>query len=148
MPAIHANIAAGGGPLVIAHIGVSIPRMQALIAAGHTAPNPITGTFLIDTGASGTCVDDTFISQLGLQPTGRVAIMTPSTGGGVHHCDQFDISLFIPGNSAGQGHLIGALPIIATHLKNQGIDGLIGRDVIDECTFVYNGTAKMFTLAY
>jgi aspartyl protease len=148
MPAIHANIASGG-PLLIATIGVSVPRMQAILAANAVVPNPITGTFLIDTGASGTCVDDTFISQLGLQPTGVVPIMTPSTGAGLHHCNQFDVSLFIPGNSTNAGgHLIPAIPIIATHLKNQGIDGLIGRDVIDNCTFIYNGTAKYFTLAY
>jgi hypothetical protein len=133
--------------LLIATIGVSMPRMQAIIAANGTVPTPITGTFLIDTGASGTCVDDTFIAQLGLQPTGTVPIMTPSTGAGLHHCDQFDVSMFIPGGNSA-GHLIPALPIIATHLKNQGIDGLIGRDVLDSCTFIYNGTAKFFTLAY
>jgi Aspartyl protease len=147
MPAIHANIAAGGS-LLIATIAVSVPRMQAILAAGGTVPNAITGTFLIDTGASGTCVDDTFISQLGLQPTGVVPIMTPSTGAGLHHCNQFDVSMFIPGDDPSRGHVIPALPIIATHLKNQGIDGLIGRDVIDNCTFIYNGTAKYFTLAY
>lgn len=147
MPAIHANIAVGG-PLLIAHIGVSVPRMQAIVAANQQVPPAITGTFLLDTGASGTCVDATFIAQLGLQPTGTVPIMTPSTGTGVHHCDQFDVSLFIPGATQGQGHLIPAVPIIATHLKNQGIDGLIGRDVLDNCTLIYNGSAKFFTLAY
>lgn len=147
MPATHANIATGG-PLLIATIGVSIPRMQAILAANGTVPTPITGTFLIDTGASCTCVDDTFIAQLGLQPTGVVPIQTPSTGAGLHHCDQFDISMFIPAATNTAGHLISALPAIATHLKNQGIDGLIGRDVLDNCTFIYNGTAKFFTLAY
>lgn len=147
MPAIHANIASGG-PLLIANIGVSVPRMQALIAANQPVPAIVKGTFLLDTGASGTCVDATFIAQLGLQPTGTVPIMTPSTGSGVHHCDQYDVSLYIPGNATGQGHLIPAVPIIATHLQNQGIDGLIGRDVLDNCTLIYNGTAKMFTLGY
>jgi hypothetical protein len=148
MPAIHANIASGG-PLLIAHIGVSVPRMQALLAVNGVVPPPIAGTFLIDTGASGTCVDATFISQLGLQPTGTVPIMTPSTGNGLHHCDQFDVSFYIPPNSAGVGgHLVPALPIIATHLQGQGIDGLIGRDILDNCTFIYNGTAKYFTIAY
>jgi len=147
MPAIHSNIAPGG-PLLIATIGVSAPRMQAIMAAGGTAPAAISGTFLIDTGASGTCVDAAFIAQLGLQPTGVVPIMTPSTGSNLHHCNQFDVSMFIPGGTSGGGHLIPALAVIETHLKNQGIDGLIGRDVIDNCTFIYSGTAKFFTLAY
>ncbi|WP_316206044.1 retropepsin-like aspartic protease [Bradyrhizobium sp. SZCCHNR3058] len=122
--------------------------MQALIAANQAPPPPLTGTFLIDTGASGTCIDDTFISQLGLQPTGVVPIKTPSTGGGLHHCNQFDVSMFIPGGVVGQGYLIEAIPIISTHLQSQGIDGLIGRDVLDNCTLIYNGTAHHFTLAY
>jgi hypothetical protein len=102
MPAIHANIAAGG-PLLIAHIGVSVPRMQAILDAGGVVPTAIVGTFLIDTGASGTCVDETFIAQLGLQPTGTVPIRTPSTGVGLHHCNQFDVSMFIPGNDPARG---------------------------------------------
>ena len=36
MPAIHVNIASGG-PLLVAHINVSLPRMQALNLAGATS---------------------------------------------------------------------------------------------------------------
>jgi len=145
MPAIHVNIAPGG-PLLVAHINVSIPRMQALNAAGSHLPPAATGTFLLDTGASCTCVDPALLNSLGLQPTGRVLISTPSTAGQPHHCNQYDISIFIPGSSG--GHLVPALPAVETHLRSQGIDGLIGRDVLDNCTFIYNGTLKIFTLAY
>lgn len=147
MPAVHLNIPAGG-PLILTVIGVSVPRLHALQTAGITAPTAGVGTFLIDTGASCTCVDTQLISNLGLQPTGRVAISTPSTGGGSHFCDQFDISLFIQGVNGSPGHLVSALPVVATHLKAQGIDGLIGRDVLKNCTFIYNGTAAFATLAY
>lgn len=147
MPCINVNIAAGG-PLLIAHIAVSLPRLQALTAAGQPAPTPATGTFLVDTGASCTCVDDALIAALGLQPTGRVQISTPSTAGKPHFCDQFDISIFLPSSVVNVGHLIPAIPVVSTHLRSQGIDGLIGRDVLKDCTLIYNGTADLFTIAY
>jgi hypothetical protein len=147
MPCINVNIAAGG-PLLIVHLGVSLPRLQALNQAGLPIPPGATGTFLVDTGASCTCVDPALIVNLGLQPTGSVHVQTPSTQGQPHSCDQFDISIFIPSSTATIGHLIPAIPIVATHLQSQGIDGLIGRDVLKDCTLIYNGTAGMFTIAY
>jgi len=148
MPSINVNIAADG-PLLIVHIGVSVPRLAALTAAGLPVPPVAPGTFLIDTGASCTCVDPGLLAGLGLQPTGRVLISTPSTAGQPHHCEQFDVSIFIPAVApAVSGHVVPAIPIVATHLKSQGIDGLIGRDVLKDCTLIYNGTSGMFSLAY
>jgi hypothetical protein len=45
-------------------------------------------------------------------------------------------------------YLINALPVVETGLSIQGIDGLLGRDVLNDCTLIYNGTAAMCTLAY
>jgi len=106
------------------------------------------GLFLVDTGASGTCVDPDLIKSLSLQPTGKTAISTPSTAGSVHYCDQYDVSLFIPGNAGIGGHIVAAIPIITTHLRSQGIDGLLGRDVLNNCVVIYNGSASFLTLAY
>ena len=77
-----------------------------------------------------------------------MAISTPSTAGNLHPCDQFDISIFIPSAVATVGYLIPAIPVLATHLRSHGIDGLIGRDVLKDCTLIYNGTAGLFTIAY
>jgi hypothetical protein len=149
MPCINVGLQPGG-PLLRVLVGVSSPRAQALTSAGLQVPTGVQGTFLVDTGASCTCADPDLIQSLGLQPTGRTAIQTPSTASGPpHFCDQYDVSIFIPGNPAvGGGHLVAALPIIATHLRSQNIDGLIGRDVLNGCTLIYNGTASIFTLAY
>jgi hypothetical protein len=147
MPSI--NIQVGfSGPLVNANIGISIPRQHALVAAGMQVPSLFQGQFLIDTGASSSCVDSGLIAKLGLTPTGSVNIHTPSTNGVAHSCNQYDIMLFIPGANSGTGCLIEALGVIETSLSTQGIDGLIGRDLLDRWTCVYNGSANMFTICY
>src|SRR4051812_33831012 len=104
MPSVSLNVQPGG-PLIAVMVGVSTARFQALTGAGQTPPPAATGMFLIDTGASCTCVDPDLLSNLGLQPTGTAGIRTPSTQGGApHYCDQYDVSLFIPDSSVGGGH--------------------------------------------
>ena len=44
--------------------------------------------------------------------------------------------------------IIEAMPVLETHLRSQGIDGLIGRDVLQKCNLVYNGQLNLFTLSY
>jgi len=147
MPSINASLSAAG-PLLAVMVGVSAPRAAALQRVGMVPPQYVRGTFLIDTGASGTCLDPNFVRSLGLVSTGSVSIQTPSTAGNPVSCNQYDVSIFIPDHIGQGGFFIGALPVIETPLASQGIEGLIGRDVIDRCTLVYNGSANMFTLAY
>lgn len=146
MPSINLPVQQPAGPLIQVIVGVSAPRHRALTAAGKPIPAPVSGTFLIDTGASGTCVDPALVAPLGIPPSGSVAIQTPSTAGGVHQCNQYDVMLFIPDGNG--GHFIEVMPILETSLKNQGIDGLLGRDVLQNCVFIYNGTSGQFTLSF
>lgn len=44
--------------------------------------------------------------------------------------------------------MIGAIPILATHFRSQGIDGLIGRDILNRCMLVYNGITGGVSLAH
>jgi hypothetical protein len=148
MPSIALNFGQAG-PLVQVVIGLSVPHRDALQKAGKALPAPVTGTFLIDTGASGTCVDPNFVAPLGLIPTGSVTIQTPSTNGSGHVCHQYDVSLIIPnGNPAANPLVIDAMPIMETALRSQGIDGLIGRDVLSLCSFHAHGPFGMFVLSY
>ena len=137
------------GPLVQVIIGLSLPHRDALTKSGKAVPPPVMGTFLIDTGASGTCVDPDYVLPLGLVPTGSVSIQTPSTNGSGHICHQYDVSLLIPnGNQAAAPLVIDAMPIMETVLRPQGIDGLIGRDVLSLCSFNAHGPFNLFVLSY
>lgn len=148
MPSIN-GVLTPNGPLLTMLVGVSQPRATAMQAAGVQPPPYVTGTFLVDTGASGTCVDPAFVASLGLIATGNVAMQTPSTAGVPVACNQYDVAIYIPNNgTGGGGFFINALPVIEASFASQGIEGLIGRDIIDRCTFICNGSAGMFTLAY
>jgi hypothetical protein len=148
MPAINLPITALG-PLLKVTVGVSHYRAAVLKKKGHQVPPGSQGTFLVDTGASGTCVDAKLLKPLGIQPTGSVDIQTPSTGKVPHPCSQYDVAILIPGMQQAQdGLFIPALAVIETSLSTQGIGGLLGRDVLDCCIFIYNAGLKSFTLAY
>lgn len=138
------------GPLLRALVGVSASRRQALVAANLPVPPPVPITGLIDTGASGTCLDPTVLAQLGVTPTGVVSVATPSTGATPHQAQQFDVSLFIPGSTPHQPPLsLGAVPVIESSLlAQQGFHALIGRDILSLCVMVYNGDGGFFTLAF
>jgi hypothetical protein len=73
------------GPIMTAFVGVSGARRAALLAAKQDIPTPVQIRALVDTGASGTCVDPSVLQSLGLTPTGSVQVNTPSTGPTPHN---------------------------------------------------------------
>jgi len=148
VPSINASIGPSG-PLLNVLVGLSVPHRAAVMKAGGTIPSYVTGQFLLDTGASCTCIDPAFVTKLGLTPTGTVGMQTPSTGDTPAQCYQYDVSLFIPDDARGStGYFIDAIPVIETGLSMQGIEGLLGRDVLDRCVLIYNASINAFTLSY
>lgn len=136
------------GPIVNAAIGVSFPRRRLLLDQHLTVPNTVVGAFLVDTGATITAVDPDLIAPLQLPLIGSINVHTPSTGLASIAIDQYDASVLIPGNTTDGTLVIEAIPIVAAHLRSQGIDGLIGRDILDRCLLVYNGATGSVSLAH
>jgi predicted aspartyl protease len=131
------------GPTIAVIVRPSSTFLSAQKEQGRDAEEVpfVRSIMLVDTGASGSAVDHEVIAQLGLQPTGSIAIATPSHDH--HDVLTYDIDLIIEQN---QFHL-SDVPVFATGLKNQGIHGLIGRDVLQHMLLVYNGYSGNFTLA-
>jgi hypothetical protein len=138
-----------GGPVVPVGIAVSHARHEALTTAGQEVPAPSSVRALVDTGASCTCIDPAVVAALELPARGTVPIHTPSTGPTPHVTDEYEVSLILPG--AGTHHVpltIDAVPVVAADLAVQGIHAIIGRDVLQDCILIYNGTVGEFTLAF
>src|SRR5665213_1047224 len=131
------------GPLLQFLVGVSGPRLQALRLAGQAAPQPIPITGLIDTGASCTSVDSSILRQLAIPSSGSTPVHTPSTQAGAPHvANLYDISLVLVHPLITR--TFNALPVTESQLIHQGIQALIGRDILAWCLFTYDGAGKKF----
>jgi Aspartyl protease len=134
-----------GGPLIDIFVGVSAPRQAALQKANLPMPPPVQARLMVDTGASHTVIDPQILNQLNLSPTGVTFVHTPSTGGVAQQVQQYDVGLSIAHpNITRYFH---ALAVSACQLKVQGFDGLLGRDVLRECLFLYTGPDNVFILS-
>ena len=137
-----------GGPIITAFVGVSIPRRDALKAANQQVPTPVQMRALLDTGASGTCIDPSVLTALALTPTGTALVNTPTTGTTPQTTDLYDVAIMIPGPPGATPLFSQTLPVMASELLvAQGFHALIGRDILSQCVFVYNGSG-FFTLSY
>jgi predicted aspartyl protease len=139
----------GGSPQIILWVGVSTPRQAALRAANQPVAPPTQIRGLVDTGASTTAIDPSVIAGLGIQPTGSIAILTPSTGATPVQVNTYDVGIVIPfGGVPAQSHVINAVQVFESLLTVQGIQALIGRDILSNCLLVYDGRANLFSLAF
>ncbi|SRR5712692_5393847 len=147
----------GGGqrlsPAVLAHFGpilqvsVSIPQALAALYTSQQIPlpSPITGTALIDTGASRSCVHSPIMSNLGVNPIG---VITSLTAAGPAPQNLYPAHFTFPAI----GFNIDFTSVIGSDLTGQIINGqqliaLIGRDVLSLGTFIYNGSMGTFSFA-
>jgi Retroviral aspartyl protease len=135
------------GPLLQFSVGVSSPRASALRAAGKLVPAIIPITGLIDTGASCTSIDNTILRQLDIPSTGTTPVHTPSTQANAPHiANLYDISLTLIHPLVSR--TFHAVPVMESQLLHQGIQALIGRDILSWCLFTYDGNTKRFCLAF
>jgi len=139
-----------GQPLVPALLRCSRYREEALKIAGQPVPEWANTLLLVDTGASNTCIDPYFLQALDIPSSGSVDMHTPSTGNNVHSCYLYDVQLSIRNTDSAFPPLhISLLPVMGTSLLNQGIGGLLGRDVLQDCLLVMNPAHfGYFTLSY
>jgi hypothetical protein len=95
---------------------------------------------MIDTGATGSVIQQGLAAQLGLNPVGLVQIHTPSSTNVV--CYEYAVRLVFPNNVVFEG------TVIEAPLQGQHIQCLIGRDVLAQAVLVYIGYSNLFSLSF
>ncbi len=57
-------------------VEINVPQSLAnvLTSQGAALPQPVTGSALVDTGATSCCVEESLVQGLGLQPVGQVNV--------------------------------------------------------------------------
>lgn len=92
---------------------------------------------LIDTGATSTCISETIIEDLGLISHNVTKVKTPT---GIEEREIYDVSLMLPQDQDGLFDL--TCPCVDFHDDPYSV--LLGRDVLEHCTVIYNGWDKTF----
>ncbi|MGH7441290.1 MAG: aspartyl protease family protein [bacterium] len=82
-------------------------------------PPSVSARALIDTGASGTCIDPSIVAALGIVPKGYQPMLTPSTGSKPHSAPQYDVGILLPGGDGYKGWP--SVSVLESSLANQGI---------------------------
>lgn len=135
----HSESLAANGALVGVTISLAQAEHDARVHAGQVVPAPVSATALIDTGANLTEVRNGLLDGLGMRPVGTAVVFTPTDSN--VECPTYAVRLTLP-------HGFLDTIVIETEMHGQQIDMLIGRDVLQACLFIYEGTSGQFTLAF
>ena len=134
------NIAlAARGPVVQVSVSIGQDAGKALASQGKPLPASQSGLALVDTGASNSCIDDEIAKKLGL-PVIDVGFMISASHEKVP-CNIYPILIATPVVNFNLPRAMGAA------LSGHRLVAIIGRDILQDCTFFYNGAAGEFTLA-
>jgi hypothetical protein len=148
MPSITLGYAPQG-PVIDVLVGITSAREMVLQQHGQAIPTFVQTRMLIDSGASNSCVDPTVLQSLQLTPTGVTSVHTPSTNGVAIQVAQYDVRLLVmKSGPVPNFRFFDALPVSECNLLAQGIQGLLGRDVLQHCVLYLNGEMNLFTLSF
>ena len=130
------------GPVVPVTVSLTARHVEILQGLKFSVPNPASGNALIDTGSTLCAVDESIVKSLGIPPTGSEAILTP---GGPSQRPTYPASLSFPGTTLPN---ISFTNFIGSPLQASGIVAIIGRNVLKDFVFVYNGPGGFVSLAH
>jgi len=132
------------GAAISVEIAVPSVLAQRLAERGEPVPAPRVGQALIDTGASLTAVDEDALKALGLQPTGRIRLATPSQADGP--ASIYPVRMTFPQTAISVAR--DGLSVAGVILRHQGYVALLGRNLLARAVFTYNGPGGFFTVAF
>lgn len=87
--------------------------------------------------------------SLGISPSGAAPVRTITTGVAGAVCNTYDASLRIDSHLFGdRSHEIPAIEVLAQEFHNEGIDGLLGRDVLGTLLTTIDGPQRTLILQW
>jgi hypothetical protein len=134
------------GAIVTAVLEQTPQYVGALAKRGLSPRPPVSVPALIDTGASHSGLDCHVIATLRLEYWGTAPVLTPSTGMDPIERDAYWLRLTLDGD--GPSRLVQVVEVVEADLAHLGFSMLLGRDVLADCCFVYDGKGGTFELAF
>ena len=128
------------GPVFDFHVALGSAAEAAFRATNTPALPPVQVTAMLDTGATGSVIQQGLPARLGLNPIGVQHINTPSTTN--VPCHEYAVRLLLP-----QGVVV-ETTVLEAPLQWQHIQFLIGRDVLAHAVLVYIGYGNLFSLSF
>lgn len=143
MPIVTGPITKDGATINLIVQPVDAGRLRER-AKQNPLPRAIRG--ILDTGAAATGVSHRVLKELGLFPIDSKPIRNPVGPVQIAYCYKVR-SAFVAGGTRCEfaEAIVIATDCFDDHEEHQA---LIGRDVLDHCSFQYWGTAKTFQFAY
>lgn len=133
------------GAVIDLQISAPDTLIQLLKAQGKPIPNPVNGLGIIDTGAFTTSVNKSILSSFGGKPIGTRPV---NTAGANLNMDVYAAKISFPGtNIIKPFEETLAMNDLKSSYKEVPIIALIGREVLSNCVFIYNGKTGIYTLA-
>jgi hypothetical protein len=120
--------------------------VRALAKRGLSPRPPASVPALIDTGASRCALDRHVIAALKLEYWGTAPVLTPTTANVPVQRHIYGMRLTL--GHGGPGSLVQVVEVVESDLAHLGFSMLLGRDVLADCRFVYNGKAGTFDLMF
>jgi hypothetical protein len=128
-------------------VGVHEARRNVLRRNALTVPPRVRIRVQIDTGAESTAIDGSILGQLGIQPIDSVRLRPISVSAETVQFPRFAVSLGLPSEDT-ELHLPSAMVLGCHMTPEDSVQGVLGRDVLDHCLFVYDGRRRVFTIAF
>lgn len=126
------------GPIIEIVVVPPPAVIESLKKAGKAVPSQ-KAIALIDTGASGTCIDNSIAAALGLVSHD---VRRVQTAGGEDTQQLYDAGIILP--IAPQNIFV--VQVLEAKIQNQPYRALLGRDILKRCTLCYNGWDNSYTL--
>ena len=137
----HPELLQGNGPIVQVQLEAPPALVKSLLSGGGTAPTPVIGPALIDTGASVSCVDASVPPKLGVNPIGTTHLHG-ATGGGASSMFPMRVVVLNMANWT-----LDFQYMVQASLSPLGYVALLGRDVLRAGSLHYLGHVGEFQIS-